>query len=85
MGSRRTPLGAEPTRVLRLFENPLGGLRTAGGGSNHLRTEFAGLAVVGCMLEKPMPKPTAVPTNSEAATIMSHIFGVTFMVYTSIP
>jgi len=71
--------------VLSLVENPLGELQTAGGGANYLRLELAGLAVVGCMLEKPIPKPTAVPTTSEAAMIMSHIFGVTFMVSTSIP
>jgi hypothetical protein len=41
--------------------------------------------VVGCMLARPTPAPTAAPTNSDALTIISHIFQVTLMICISKP
>jgi len=38
-----------------------------------------------CMLARPTPAPTAAPTNSEALTIISHIFHVTLMICISRP
>lgn len=76
----RHPTRSGAVRLLSLIENPY---ELRDDTANYLwAVELAGWFVPGCMLARvarPMPTAIAAPAINEAATIIIHIFRVTFM------